>query len=93
MKNISIIFAANLSSFAFEPVINNKNSIEMVIDFAENLPDTVKTVIFTSPDILLPKGFEIIEKKEWTAELLINTFANIVRKMGICFLCLETVLY
>lgn len=50
MKNIAFINCAGFTEYGFKKLINGKNSIESVLDFALSLEDTDKAVVITDPD-------------------------------------------
>lgn len=85
MKNIAIIFAADLSPYAFRPVVESNNSFSQVLTFADSLPDIQKSVVLCSPEFQVPDGYESVEKEVWTVDQLILTFRDLCPENGNIF--------
>ena len=73
MNNIAVIFAFDLSSYAFKQAINNEDSFSRTVAFARGLPDISETLILANPGFECPEGCRLLAKESWTAEDLILT--------------------
>jgi len=51
MNALLVLYGGSLSSHAFEPVFNGKNSVSLAIEQAKMFPGVNKTVLFTSSDM------------------------------------------
>ncbi len=85
MKNISVLFASNISKYVLEPVISGKTSLECTAEFAGSLPDVDKKYIFCNSGLKVPEGFTAVEKEKWTVPDLISAFKSICPKDGNIF--------
>jgi spiro-SPASM protein len=66
MKNIAIVNGITLSPYVFEKIHGQKNTLDFVKDFIKGLPETGHTAFLLSSPCRELKGFDCIEKKQWT---------------------------
>ena len=71
MKNIVIINGISISPYARKSIKGEKNTINLVYDYARMLPDVEKMVILSSQAI--EGDMDVITRGEWnTKELLVT---------------------
>jgi len=79
MNALLILYAANLSGEATEPVFERKSSLSLAIERSRDFPGVGKTVLLTGPSQLpglLPEGV-VVERRDgpWTVKALLEAIA------------------
>jgi len=77
MNAILILYGANMSDQAFQPLFDGKNSFQMSIEQASKFPGVRKTVLIalTSSDYSYINGIEIEKRDSWTKKSLLEKIA------------------
>lgn len=76
MNNIAIINMMDISKYS-EEEINGKTSLEMVLNYANQLPEIKEIIFFSKTDILKQKA---VIHSNWTEEILIKEMFNVSRE-------------
>ncbi|MBN1410055.1 MAG: spiro-SPASM protein [Spirochaetales bacterium] len=77
MKNIAIINGVQLSPYVFSEVKDGRNSLALVSEYVNKLPDVQKAVLLCKPTIKDSNGFDKEEKEDWTLSGLLETFKRL----------------
>jgi len=80
MNNLLILYGANLSSHAFEPLLNGKNAVELAVEQAKKFPGIAKTVLFASSKIdnfSFLNDVEIEKRDSWSKHSLLTRIAEL----------------
>ena len=83
MNAILILYAGNLTKYAFEPVLNGKNSVELAVEQAQRFPGVGKTALFADENAdfsFLGQKIEVISApaaKTWTKLSLLKKIAEL----------------
>jgi len=77
MNNLLVLYAANLSNYAFQPLFNGKNAVQLCAEKAVLFPDVKKTVLLASGgDFSFLNGIEI-EHRDWTKKTLLERISEL----------------
>ena len=79
MNAILILFADNLPSEAFEPLLDGKNSIRLAVEQAKKFTGVEKTVLLTSHqgDFSFLNGLQIEQRDSWSKKSLLEKIAEL----------------
>jgi len=78
MKALLVLYAGNLSKYAFEPIHNGKNSVSLALEQALKFPGVEKTVLLSSgDDFSFLSGVQIEQKDSWTKRNLLEKIAEL----------------
>ncbi|WP_407428192.1 spiro-SPASM protein [Treponema sp.] len=88
MKNLVILYGAELSLHAFEKVFGSKSAFERVVDWASLFSEKIILLLKNSSSVLshvsesaaLNSKIEIISKESWTKSLFISEIAEQLKK-------------
>jgi len=77
MNNLLVLYAGNPASYAFEPLFNGKNAVELSVEQAKKFPGVKKTVLLAcGGDFSFLNEVEI-EQKDWTKRSLLEKISNL----------------
>jgi len=78
MNALLVLYGGNISKYAFEPVLNGKNSVDLALERAKKFPGVEKTVLFVSnEDFSSINGVQIEQKELWTKRSLLERIAEL----------------
>jgi len=79
MNNLLVLYAGNLSGQAFEPLLNNKNALQISLEQAAKFPGIAETVVFTSAegDYSCLTGVQIEKNENWTKKSVLLKIAEL----------------
>ena len=79
MNNLLVLYAANITGEAFQPVFDGKNAIEACFEQAARFPGVTKTVLLASShgDFSFLKDAQIEQKDSWTKRSLLTRISEL----------------
>ncbi|MDR2543366.1 MAG: spiro-SPASM protein [Treponema sp.] len=79
MNGLLVLYASDLSKYAFEPVLNGKNSIILALEQALKFPNVGKTVLLAdkNADFSFLNGIEIEQREKWTKRCLFEKISEL----------------
>ncbi|MCL2764418.1 MAG: spiro-SPASM protein [Treponema sp.] len=79
MNTLLVLYAGNLSSCAFEPLLNGKNAFQMCIEQAAKFPGVGKTVLFAGKDsdFSCLTGIHFEQRDFWTKRSLLERISQL----------------
>jgi len=85
MKNIAIINGIDVSAYVKEPLVGEKNTLDLMRQFSSSLPYVQKKIVLTSSDKQIIKGFELFSHKEWNTEELLKAIDSLSENFDTIF--------
>lgn len=82
MKNVAVLYAADISEHAFEKVFNGKSAFDLVLEWSKNIPDCACTAIFSSSEnegkikSSVSDNVKIIAKEKWSKGSFISAVSK-----------------
>jgi len=82
MNSLLVIYGGSLSNYAFEPVFDGKNSVELSVEQAKRFPGVGKTVLITSSGDFsflnsVQNNIQIEQKDSWTKRSLLEKISEL----------------
>jgi spiro-SPASM protein len=73
MNALLVLYGGNLSKYAFEPVLNGKNSVELAVEQGKKFPGVKKTVLLAAQgDFSNLNGVQVEQRDAWTKRCLLE---------------------
>ncbi len=79
VKNLAVVFAASITDNCVEQLDGDKSALDMVLQFAENLPDTDSIVLLCGEGFPVSSypDIDTIHDERWTVSKLTNWLARL----------------
>ncbi|MCL2184859.1 MAG: spiro-SPASM protein [Treponema sp.] len=78
MNAILVLYAGNLTKYAFKPLFNGENSLSLTANRAQKFPGVTKTVLLASQgDFSFLHGIEIEQRGKWTKKSLLERISEL----------------